>query len=259
MVHAHLILFVIGLFWRTHTVKTNRMRVLLLCLPTPSRKGPTCPGKSVKRLFLSTGEIRPANINPYLMPAPNVWVSKSSKPISKSLPGMMYGSKPADGGHLHLTGDEREVMISAYPQSEKFIRRLIGSQEMLKDIERYCLWIENEQLEEAVSILPIAKRIESVRQMRLSAPKTGDAYKLRNAPHRFRPGPQDAARAHEFDEKRSIDNILSIAIPSVSSAERKFLPVVMCNYGEVINNSAFMIPNAEPWHMAILSSTLHRC
>lgn len=198
-----------------------------------------------KRLFLSSGEIKPDNINPYLMPAPNVWVTKSSKPISKALPEMTKGSQPTDGGHLHFYPYEIEQMIRQHPESKKFIRRLIGSQEMLKDIERYCLWIEDEFLTDAMNIPPIADRIEKVRQMRLSSKKAATR--------------QSACRPHEFDENRYVNNSATLVIPSVSSGERKFLPVNMLTAGEVVNNSAFMLPNAEPWHMAILSSTLHRC
>lgn len=197
-----------------------------------------------KRLFLSSGEIKPENINPYLMPSPDVWVTKSSKPISKALPEMMYGSKPTDGSHLHLSPSEREQMIQLYPESEKFIRRLIGSQEMLKDIERYCLWVENEELEEAMSIPPIAELIDKVRLMRLSSKKAATR--------------KSASRPHEFDENRHVDNASVIAIPIHSSEHRNFLPVGFFEDGVVVNNSAYMIPNSELWHFALLSSKIMR-
>ena len=198
-----------------------------------------------KRLFLATGEIKPENINPYLMPAPNAWVTKSSKPISKALPEMTKGSQPTDGGHLHLSPSEKEQMIQQRSESEKFIRRLIGSQEMLKDIERYCLWIENEELTDAMKIPPIAVRIDKVRQMRLSSKKAATR--------------KSALRPHEFDENRHVFSSTTLVIPRVSSGERRHLPVLLLEDGEVVNDSAFLLPNAELWHMAILSSTLHRC
>jgi hypothetical protein len=207
-------------------------------------------GHGVKRLFLSDGEQKPENINPYLMAAPNIWVNKSSKPISSVLPDMMYGSKPVDGGHLHLTRSERDDMISEYPEAEKFIRRLIGSQEMLKNIERYCLWIENEELEDAMNIPPIADRIESNRQMREGATKSGDAYKLRKSPHRFRPGPQD--------ENRHLDGVVNVVIPEISSGERLFIPVSVYSSDEVINNNAYMMSIKEIYSVSILSSSLLR-
>ena len=197
-----------------------------------------------KRLFTKNGEIQAENINPYLSDAPTAWVQTSNTPIS-SLPHMVLGSAPKDGGNLILSPDEKEQIIQLHPESKKFIRRLIGSQEMLKDIERYCLRIKNEELEEAMSIPPISARIERVRQMRLSSKKAATR--------------KSALRPHEFDENRHVEAKLTLIIPAVSSGGRKFLPVNMLSEGEIVNNSAFMIPDAEPWHMAILSSTLHRC
>ena len=198
-----------------------------------------------KRLFLSEGEVSPSNINPYLMPGPNVWVTKSRKPISKTLPEMTYGSKPVDGGHLHLSPEEREQMIKQHPKSAMFIRRLIGSQEMLKDIERYCLWIEPSNLSEALAISPIYERVEKVRQMRLASRKEATR--------------KSASRPHEFEENRHTQSKFTICVPSVSSSDRDFLPVLLCQNDEVINNLAFAINDADIWKIAVLSSTLHRC
>lgn len=47
-----------------------------------------------------------ANINPYLIDAPNLIIEKRSKPISGE-PEMIYGSKPTDGGNLILSTEEK--------------------------------------------------------------------------------------------------------------------------------------------------------
>lgn len=202
-------------------------------------------GKGQKRLFCQSGEINPSNINPYLLPTTNVLVDKRSSPLSKDLPEMIYGSKPTDGGNLHLTSDERDDMIREYPSSERFIKRLIGSQEILKGIERYCLWIEDSEVDDALKNPLISKRIDLVGVMRKGSNKKS-TKKLASTPHRF-------------DEIRNVVGESSIAIPIHSSGDRNYLPVVFCEQDEVVNNSAFTLPEAELWHFAILSSTLHRC
>tara|TARA_B100000508_G_scaffold141022_1_gene145175 strand:+ start:1141 stop:3840 length:2700 start_codon:yes stop_codon:yes gene_type:complete len=196
-----------------------------------------------KRLFTKDGEIQAGNINPYLSDAPTAWIQTSNTPISL-LPSMVLGSAPKDGGNLILLPDEMKAMINSFPQAEKFIRRLIGSQEMLKDIERYCLWIENEDLEEAMIVPPIAERIEKVRQMRLSSKKAATR--------------KSASRPHEFDENRHRESKYTIVIPSHSSGHRFFIPVNSYNDGEVVNNSAFTIQTGNLWVLSILTSTLHR-
>lgn len=197
-----------------------------------------------KRLFTKNGEIHADNINPYLSDAPTAWVQTSNYPIS-SLPSMVLGSAPKDGGNLILSPDEMKAMINSFPRSGKFIIKLIGSQEALKGMERYCLWITAQDLSEAQSIPPIAERIDRVREMRLASKKSATR--------------ESASRPYEFNENRHIKDGTPLLIPRVSSGERRFLPVYMCEKGDVVNDSAFMLPDAEPWLMAILSSTLHRC
>jgi hypothetical protein len=200
---------------------------------------------SQKRLFLEDGEKCSENINPYLMPAPNVWVTKSSKPISKAIPEMTFGNMANDGGHLHITNQERIELIRNHPEAESLIRLLIGSQEALKGIERYCLWIQDSDISIAENIPFIANRIASVKNMRKSSTRLA-TNNLASTPHKF-------------GECRQTNSQLTLVIPRVSSGERKFLATIMCENGEIVNDSAFMLPDAEPWHMAILSSTLHRC
>jgi hypothetical protein len=198
-----------------------------------------------RRLFLSDGEHSPSNINPYLMAAPNSWIEKKSKPISPMLLKMSFGNMPNDGGHLQLSSEDKKEIVETHPDSEGLIKRIMGSQELLKGIERYCLWVTKEELDNAHKVPLISKRIEATKLYRKASSREA-TRKLANTPH-------------FFGEIRSDGKSPSIAVPRVSSGERNFLPVAFCEGNEIVNDSAFMIPNAEPWHMAILSSTLHRC
>lgn len=199
----------------------------------------------LKRLFHDDGEVGLENINPYMIDAPDVWVDTSAKPISKMLPEMAYGNKPTDGGYLHLDALEKDELLNAYPQAEVLIRRLTGTQEILKSIERYCLWITEDLLPLANSIPPIVERINEVRKMRLKSKKPA----TRKA----------AAWSHRFDEFRYVDSGKTLVIPSVSSGERKHLPCSIFDDKAIANNSAFVINDAEIWHFALLTSTIHRC
>ena len=50
------------------------------------------------------------NINPYLVDGPDVVVTNRTMPIC-AVPRMRFGSKAADGGHLILDSEEREVLV----------------------------------------------------------------------------------------------------------------------------------------------------
>ncbi|MGC9185457.1 MAG: DNA methyltransferase, partial [Thiomonas sp.] len=65
--------------------------------------------------------IAASRINPYLVDAPDVVLTSRRTPI-QNVPEMVYGSKPADGGHLLLTPQERDALLAAEPQAERWIR-----------------------------------------------------------------------------------------------------------------------------------------
>ena len=194
-----------------------------------------------KLIFESNEPKIAQNINGYLLDAPNIVVNKASKPIN-FLPAMDYGIKPVDGGHLILSPNEVSEIQNSYPGANKLICRFVGSQELIKGIERYCLWIDDENLTYALTIEPIRSRIEACKKMRLSSRDEG-ANKM-------------AMRAHQFREFRT-GHKNSIIIPSVSSEGREYLPVDILSNGEVISNLAFAIYDPPLYCFALIASKLH--
>ena len=180
------------------------------------------------------------NINAYLIDGPNVIIEKASKP-SNGLPEMIYGNKPCDGGHLLMTRDERDALITENPASAKFIKPIMGAKELLHGIERYCLWIDDDEIEEAKAIPTIAKRIEAVRTTRLNS-SDAQAREMAKRPHQF--------REHMLFGK-------TLVTPRVTSENRKHLVIGLVK-STVINDSAFQIPNAPEWLLGILSTRMMR-
>lgn len=180
-------------------------------------------------------------INAYLVSAENVVIEKRSKPFGE-LANMPKGNMPYDAGHMLMNGEEKKHLVNQYPNAEKFIKRIKGSAEFIRGIERYCLWIEDCNLSEAISIEPIGKRIENVRNVRLaSTDKSGRAL---------------AARAHQMRETNCASEFVTI-IPSVSSESREYLPVGVETENTIVSNLAFALYDAPLWNMAIIASKLH--
>ena len=98
---------------------------------------------------------------------------------------MSYGNKPVDGGHLLLARDEVAELGLTPEQKARFIRRFYGSAEFIRGLSRYCLWIEDQHLDEALKIPSIRKRIETVRAMRLGSRDKG-ANQMASRAHQFR-------------------------------------------------------------------------
>lgn len=102
------------------------------------------------------------NIGPYLLEMGDIIVSKESSPIN-GLPKMEKGNMPTDDGNFILSPEQKDDLLQAYPQSAKIIRRYYGSQEFIKGIERWCLWIADDEREFAESIPPIKARLPTLK------------------------------------------------------------------------------------------------
>ena len=200
----------------------------------------------VKKLF-SVGEdeetiCREATkINAYLVAGANVIVRKVTKPLTE-LAAMNFGNKPVDDGNLLLTRDEVAQLELTPEQEARFIRRIFGSAEFVRGLSRYCLWIEDENLDEALSIPSIRRRVEAVREKRLESRDKG-TNKMAN-------------RAHQFREM-NLGVESTIVIPGVSSEKRDYLPVGYMASGTVVSNLAFAIYDAPLRNMALIASRLH--
>ena len=181
------------------------------------------------------------HINAYLVPGANVMVDKASYPLSGQAE-MSFGNKPVDGGHLLLSRDEVDALGLTLEQHARFIRRIYGSAEFIRGLERYCLWIEDAHLEEAMGIDAIRQRIEGVRAMRLASRDSG--------------ANEMAARAHQMREM-NIAQKWTITVPRTSSENRPFLPNGLIDARSTVTSEAFALYDAPLWNMALIASRLH--
>jgi hypothetical protein len=180
------------------------------------------------------------NINAYLVPSSNVEIEKSSNPLGPQAE-MTFGNTPIDGGHLLLTADEVQTLGLSPEQFQRFVRRIYGSAEFIRGLLRFCLWIEDKYLDEALTIPVIHQRIESVRAMRLKGGTTAKDI---------------AARSHQF-QRTNVSEMHAIIVPRVSSESRPYLPVGLLSRGSIVSDSAFALYDAPLWNMALIASRLH--
>jgi hypothetical protein len=182
------------------------------------------------------------HINAYLVPTEHVIVDKRPRPFAE-LAEMVKGNQPSDGGHLLLTRDEFENLDLSPQQNDRFIRRIYGSAELIRGIDRYCLWINDKDVSEVESIKPITMRLEAVKAMRLASPKAVTVA-LAEAKHRFGEIRQTGAES-------------VLIIPSVSSESRDYLPISYMPVGTIVSNLAFALFDAPLWNMALIASRIH--
>jgi SAM-dependent methyltransferase len=146
-----------------------------------------------KPLFTGTLEAQAGNINAYLLDGPDLFVEQESRSIF-GLPYMEYGNKPTDGGNLILSTEERDDLLETHPEAGPYIRRFMGSDEVCKGKVRYCLWVTDDQADDAAQIPPLKARFDAVAAFR-AASKAAQTRPAAAYPHRFRQA-QNFARNH---------------------------------------------------------------
>ena len=197
--------------------------------------------KKDKFIFAESSTKKVKNINAYLIASKNIFISKRNNSIS-DLPKMSYGNKPVDSGNLLLNEDERNKIINEYPKTKRLIRKFYGADEFIKGKSRYCIWIENSDLELANSIPIIKKRIEKIKLFRLNSKKPA-TKKL-------------AIRPHQFEDLNTSKNNC-IIVPSVSSERRKYIPIGFLEKNVVVSNAAHVIYDPPLYLLSILCSYMH--
>lgn len=187
-----------------------------------------------------------ANINPYLIDAPDLIIAKRSRPIHCE-PDMVNGSKPTEGGNLILSTDEKDSLIAAEPLAEQYIRPFIGADEFLNGKTRWCLWFQG---------ISDVKRNHDLKQMPQVQARIQAVKAMREASS-DKQTQKDAATPWLFQKIRQPSDGNFLIIPSVSSESRRFIPIGYLSYETVVSNLAFILPNATLYHFGILSSTMH--
>ncbi len=195
-----------------------------------------------KKIYLSDAQtIDAANINGYLLDAPDVFIENCKKPMC-AVPEMIKGSQPTDGGNLILSQEERDELVSKYPQIAPYVRRFIGSTEFINNKYRYCLWLVDINPSVLRTCPPVLERIEQVRQMRLASTK--------EATQKWAEYPT------LFTENRQPDSDY-LLVPRVSSERRRYIPIGYITKENICSDANFVVPNASLYHFGVMTSNIH--
>ena len=170
-------------------------------------------------------------------------VGNRSQPICADAPKMIFGSMPNDGGNLFFSESEKNDLLRAEPQAEKFIRPYFGAEELLNSInvKRWCLWLVDADPSEIRKFPLITKRIEKVREHRAQSNRP-TTKKLAETPALFGEIRQPATSY--------------LLVPRVLSEKRDYIPVGFFPPKTIGADSTLMIPGAKFYHFGILSSKM---
>jgi len=212
---------------------TNDAGVTVVCIGA----GVQAP---IADLYDEDKKLSTKNINAYLMPADDYWVTPSSRPIS-DLQAMQKGNYYGMSEHLIFDTNGKHAYLNAGLE-EAFVKKFYGSSEVIKAKPRFCFWFPDEPSEKVLAIADIKSKLEkgqAARQLSKDAVSNGMVK-----------------RPHQFREMRTCKRNF-FAIPVVSSENRDYLPVDLLDNECVISNKCFALYDAPLWNMALIASRLH--
>lgn len=221
--------------WKNSSGKnTNMVTVVIIGCGTEN--------DNIEKTIFSGDAAYPANsISPYLTKGGCVVTERKQGPLSEILPKMVKGNM-AYGKKLLLSPKEKDELCSIYPEASVYLKRAYGSEEYIHDLERWCLWISESQVKDAMAIPLIAERIEDVRQARLNSTDVS-AHRLAERPYSFR--------------ETKMPEHVSLIVPSVSSENRSYFQAGFVGKDCVVTNLCLVIYDAEPWVLGIIESKMH--
>jgi len=203
--------------------------------------GLSLDAKASRRIYDGT-ELRVVpNISPYLTATESVIVTKRTTTLS-AIGLMQSGNQPTDGGHLTLNSTTRTAVLRDTPDAARFLKRYVGSHEIINGGSRWCFWIDDVDASAALSIDAIRDRVNRVEKLR-TASRGQQANAHAVTPFRFVYAPHA--------------NTLAVVVPKVSSVKREYLPVDITGPATVVSNLASVVYSAQMWELSLVASQLH--
>ncbi len=199
--------------------------------------------RATKTIYSDGRATKAKEINAYLYDAPEILVTSRSQPLCDDIPSMVYGNKPADGGHLIIEKEDYDEFVDKEPQALKYIRPLLGAAEFINNKKRWCLWLVGASPADLRKCPMVLERIAKCKEAREKSIAMG-IRKFAATPTLFA----------QITQPESEDYIL---VPGHSSQGRTYVPIGFVSSENIVNNAVQIIPGANMYHLGILVSSVH--
>ena len=182
------------------------------------------------------------HINPYLVEGPDIFVDKRTTPLAPILPAVRFGSKPADGGHLIVEAEDYP-RFAADPIAAKYLRPFRMGREVVRGLERWCLWMHTEDFDPRdIDLSPILKeRVRACATFRQGSKKKATVL--------------GAQTAHLFQENHQPSEPY-VAIPRVVSETRPFYTAAHLSEDVIAGDQLYTALDPDGFLFAIISSSM---
>ena len=193
-----------------------------------------------KYLFTSENRRKVKNITPRLTTGETIFIESRTKPLC-NVPQMHRGNQPTDGGFLIFKENEMKAFIEKEPKAKKYFKKYSMGADFINGKYRYCLWLVNCTPDEIKSMPLVIEQVKKVKEFR-SHSTFEQTRNMALTPTLFR---------EQFNPKKFI------AIPKVSSGERRYIPIGYLDDSVIPGDKLFMIENADLYLFGILTSNVH--
>ncbi len=229
--------------WDSEATEKAHVHCVIIGFHVGKSQSESAESEEKKTIYRPDGAaVSAANICPYLIDAPTVFIEGRAKPIC-DVPSMTYGNKPTDDGNLILSESEREVILQDTPALAPYVRRYVGSRDFINSDEiRYCLWLKDASPAVYHKNREVMRRLVAVRDFRLAS-SAAPTRKMAEQPGRFFSTPHV--------EKTYL------LVPEVSSERRRYVPIGFMDPNVIAANTVSIVPNATLYHFGVLTSSVH--
>jgi hypothetical protein len=182
-------------------------------------------------------------------------VKEEPRPIN-SAPRIIIGSKPIDGGYLIVEDAERSAFLERQPEAGRWLRPFIGAVEYINGGRRWIFALQNCPPDTLKSMPAVMERVQAVREYREGKRPARKVDPLAE-PKRQGISAASLASTPTAFHVTVIPTTSFLAIPEVSSERRDFVPIGWLKPPTIPSNLVRILPDASPWHFAILTSSMH--
>ncbi|MNW48511.1 hypothetical protein D3C74_258790 [compost metagenome] len=132
--------------------------------------------------------------------------------------------------------------VMADPVMAPYVRPYIGSKELIKGHQRWCLWLQDMDPSAPSKSAELRRRLRGVESERLAS-KAASTQDYARFPHLFR-------------QIGIVSDASIVGIPEVSSENRRYLPVGHLEPGTIISNKVYGAEDSDGMVFAVASSSM---
>lgn len=150
------------------------------------------------------------------------------------------GSQATDGQHLIVEPEDYQV-VEQDPIAIRFLRPYVQARELLHNVARWCLWLDDVTPTEITGSPILQERLSAVAFFRQNS-ATESVRQAANTPALFTQRRQPTSRY--------------LATPIVSSESRRYVPMAYLEPDVIGGSGLLLLPDAPLWLFGILQSSM---